>query len=228
MSTQPTSAQVAAAIVADAVSQLGVPYVFGGEDPGVGFDCSGLAQWCCFQQNITGMPRGSAAQYTYGPNIETLVLWQQPMLAGDLVFYWGGEWEGPRPGHVGICTTPPAPGTTTGEMIDAPYTGVDVRYDPFDTSVQFGPLAFMGATRPALIVGTPPLPPQTQEETMYMVKLLGTTGPWFLVMANPAPGESPLIKRQMTSIYQMNAGNTLGFVEKDLTQNEFDAIPTVV
>ena len=33
------------AAVQAAVSQLGVPYVFGGEEAGVGFDCSGLVQW---------------------------------------------------------------------------------------------------------------------------------------------------------------------------------------
>ena len=43
---------VRAKIVAAAMSQLGVPYVYGGTTPGAGFDCSGLAQWCCARAGI--------------------------------------------------------------------------------------------------------------------------------------------------------------------------------
>ena len=44
------------AAVQAAVSQLGVPYVFGGEQPGVGFDCSGLVQWAWAQAGVS-IPR---------------------------------------------------------------------------------------------------------------------------------------------------------------------------
>lgn len=40
------------AIVAAAYSQLGVPYVWGGETPGSGLDCSGLTQYCYRQAGI--------------------------------------------------------------------------------------------------------------------------------------------------------------------------------
>ena len=36
-------------------------------------------------------------------------------------------------------------------MVDAPYTGADVRVEPFPTTVgaSFGDLVYLGATRPA-------------------------------------------------------------------------------
>ena len=136
-----------AKIVAAARSQLGVPYVYGGRDAGVGFDCSGLAQWCCAQAGVV-IPRGSAAQFLdSGPRVDSEI---QP---GDLVFFYGGESSGPRPGHVGVAIT-------TDQMIDAPYTGVDVRFDDFTTIPTIGPLDFWGATRPAAFGLAPaPLPP---------------------------------------------------------------------
>ena len=50
--------------------------------------------------------------------------------------------------HVGLYA-----GTEVGEavMVDAPYTGANVRVEPFPTAVGavFGELAYLGATRPA-------------------------------------------------------------------------------
>ena len=57
----PVPAGVGGAIQA-AESQLHVPYVWGGETPGVGFDCSGLVQWSFAQAGIS-LPRTSGAQY---------------------------------------------------------------------------------------------------------------------------------------------------------------------
>jgi hypothetical protein len=149
-STQGRQAAIAAAqvkIVDAARSQLGVPYVYGGEEPGVCFDCSGLAQWCCSQAGIA-IPRGSAGQFNAsGPRVDDDI---QP---GDLVYFYGGEEYGPRPGHVGIACQ-------RRQMIDAPYTGVDVRYDTFTTTPFVGALDFWGATRPAeLVTVVDPLPP---------------------------------------------------------------------
>jgi peptidoglycan DL-endopeptidase CwlO len=98
------------AVVAAAVAELGVPYVWGGESPS-GFDCSGLAQWCYAHAGI-GIPRTATAQQQasqYVPIGEA-----QP---GDLVFFGGPGYSY----HVGIYVG-------GGSMIAAPHTGAVVSY----------------------------------------------------------------------------------------------------
>ena len=69
------------AAVQAAVSQLGVPYVFGGEEAGVGFDCSGLVQWAWGQAGVT-IPRTTETQWPALTHVSLDAL--QP---GDLLFY---------------------------------------------------------------------------------------------------------------------------------------------
>jgi cell wall-associated NlpC family hydrolase len=117
----------AAAIVKAATSQLGVTYVFGAEDPGHSFDCSGLTQWACLQAGIT-IPRTSEAQYAALPAAN-------PVKPGDLVFFVGSSANGDTPpGHVGVYIG-------DGKFIDAPYTGAVVRIDAIGSG-------YMGARRP--------------------------------------------------------------------------------
>ena len=54
------SAQGEAAVRA-AEHQIGVPYVWGGESPGHGFDCSGLVQWAWAQAGFS-IPRTTETQ----------------------------------------------------------------------------------------------------------------------------------------------------------------------
>jgi len=96
--------------VAAAESQLGVPYHYGMESPGVGFDCSGLTQWAWGQAGV-GLPRTAAAQYDAVTHIPLSAM--QP---GDLVF-WD---EGGGIGHVAIYVG-------NGDVIHAPSTGSTVR-----------------------------------------------------------------------------------------------------
>jgi cell wall-associated NlpC family hydrolase len=99
----------AATAVAAAESQIGVPYVWGGESPGRGFDCSGLTQWAWRQAGVD-LPRTAAAQYDAIPHIPLSDL--QP---GDLLFWGFGGIS-----HVGMYVG-------GGDIINAPDTGEVVR-----------------------------------------------------------------------------------------------------
>ena len=91
-----------------AMSQRGVQYVWGGETPGVGFDCSGLVQWSFAQAGIS-LPRTSGAQYATTTHIPLA-----DIAPGDLLFYGPGGSE-----HVALYIG-------GGSMIEAPYTGAVV------------------------------------------------------------------------------------------------------
>jgi cell wall-associated NlpC family hydrolase len=119
---------VAQPAVAYALAQLGTPYRWGGEDPGVAFDCSGLTQAAYASAGI-GLPRVAQAQYDAGPPVPA----GQPLEPGDLVFFGSGP---NAVEHVGIVIG-------GGEMVDAPHTGAVVRIEPYDWP------DYLGATRPA-------------------------------------------------------------------------------
>jgi cell wall-associated NlpC family hydrolase len=118
-------------IVAEAETFLGTPYVWGGENPRTGFDCSGLVQWVYAEAGIN-LPRVAQDQYDHGPHLAA----GATLYPGDLVFFGGGPNDVE---HVGIYVG-------NGEMIDAPYTGAVVRFDRVATV----PLGFVGATRPEI------------------------------------------------------------------------------
>jgi cell wall-associated NlpC family hydrolase len=99
-------------VVAIAQRYLGVPYVWGGASPS-GFDCSGLVMYVYAQLGIS-LPHNAAMQYASISHVAHGS--EQP---GDLVFF--GSSAGSIH-HVGIYVG-------GSSMIDAPYTGVDVRYD---------------------------------------------------------------------------------------------------
>lgn len=69
------------AVVAAAMTQLGVPYEWGGETQGVGFDCSGLVQWSYAQIGIA-LPRTTSQQVLVGVAITDL----DDLRPGDLIF----------------------------------------------------------------------------------------------------------------------------------------------
>jgi peptidoglycan DL-endopeptidase CwlO len=121
----PPTAPGGAGAVQAAESQLGVPYEWGAEDPGVGFDCSGLTAWSWGQVGV-GLPHYSGAQMADSAPVPVSDL--QP---GDLLFYGPGGSD-----HVAMYVSP-------GTMIEAPYTGADVRL----TALRLGD-GFVGAGRP--------------------------------------------------------------------------------
>ena len=71
------------AIVQAAYSQLGVPYVWGGSTPGVGLDCSGLAQYCYRQAGI------SISHYTEDQLKELTVVPLSQARPGDILYKYG-------------------------------------------------------------------------------------------------------------------------------------------
>jgi cell wall-associated NlpC family hydrolase len=131
----PPSAAAATAL-AYALSQLGTPYRWGGETPGVGFDCSGLSQAAYHAAGVT-MPRVAQAQYDAGPHLPP----GAPLQPGDLVFFGASPSDVT---HVGIVVNP------AGEMVDAPHTGAQVRIEGFPTTIDapWGTDLYLGATRP--------------------------------------------------------------------------------
>ncbi len=87
------------------------------------------------------LPRVAQDQYDATPKLAA----GTPLAPGDLVFFGSG----PRGiDHVGLFV-----GIVGGRdvMVDAPYTGADVRADAFPSTpgASFGSLVFVGATRPA-------------------------------------------------------------------------------
>ena len=112
-----------AAVLAYARAQVGKWYQWGGAGPNT-FDCSGLTMMA-WQQAGVYMPHGSQAQYNLTRHIPISQL--QP---GDLVFFGV---SGPANHHVGIYVG-------GGMMIEAPYTGAQVRYSSIYRSdlVPFG------------------------------------------------------------------------------------------
>ncbi|MGH9091515.1 MAG: C40 family peptidase, partial [Acidimicrobiales bacterium] len=102
-----------------AESQLGVPYVYGGESPGSGFDCSGLTQWSWAQAGV-GIPRTAAGQYSAVPHVSLSTL--EP---GDLLFYYNLDGTG-TVDHVVMYVGSGPYGSQT--IIQAPYTGATVSY----------------------------------------------------------------------------------------------------
>jgi cell wall-associated NlpC family hydrolase len=120
--TVPGSAE---SVIAAALTQLGVPYVWGGASPEAGFDCSGLVQWAYAQIGVS-VPRTTFEQLTVGVAVAL-----DELRPGDLIFSRGVE-NGQRvdAGHVALYAG-------GGRVLVAPRTGDVVSLRPLDpTAVQ--------------------------------------------------------------------------------------------
>jgi cell wall-associated NlpC family hydrolase len=111
--------------VAAAESQIGVPYIWAGATPGVGFDCSGLTMWAWAHAGVS-LSHSAAAQYSESVHVPLSDL--QP---GDLLFYQ----EGDTIGHVTMYVGP-------GQMVQAMETGTNIQVTGIWTS------GLVGAGRP--------------------------------------------------------------------------------
>jgi cell wall-associated NlpC family hydrolase len=91
-------------VVQIALSQLGVDYVWGDEDPkgtpGAGFDCSGLVKWC-FAQVEVNFPHKADLIMRDGA-VQTFSE-RGSLRPGNLIFYeYGGGLEPGQADHIGI------------------------------------------------------------------------------------------------------------------------------
>ena len=102
-------------VVALAKTQLGTPYVWGGEKPG-GFDCSGLIQWAYGKFSID-LPRVSRDQAKVGRAVSPA-----EARPGDLVFF-----DRPTIDHIGMYAG-------NGQWVVAPKTGDVVKMQNVDLS----------------------------------------------------------------------------------------------
>jgi len=114
--------------VALARTFTGVPYRWGGTDPGTGLDCSGLTQLVYGRLGVA-LPRVAADQAKAGVAVPSLSQ-AQP---GDLVFF------GSPAHHVGIVVG-------DGKMIDAPHTGSSVGVHDISG---YGPVSAIRRVAPA-------------------------------------------------------------------------------
>ena len=131
---QTVAAGTAGGIAVDwALAQVGTPYIWGGETPGVGFDCSGLVQAAYKVAGIT-LPRVAQDQYDATAKLGPT----DPLEPGDLVFF-GGSPDDIE--HVGIYVG-------NDQMVDAPHTGADVRVEAIPTTpgTSWGTETYIGAT----------------------------------------------------------------------------------
>ncbi len=105
---------------------LGVPYVWGGASPRVGFDSPGLVMYV-YKQFGVSLPHYTLLQYYYRDAVHPS---RSRLRAGDLVFFNSRE-------HVGIYVG-------NNEFIHVPHTGTVVTIDSLTGSYARG---YDGATR---------------------------------------------------------------------------------
>jgi peptidoglycan DL-endopeptidase CwlO len=126
--SQPTSSPVvtgsggARVAVQWAYKEMGKPYQWGAAGPN-SFDCSGLTQYVWGKAGVY-LDHYTGSQWNEGQHVS-----RDQLQPGDLVFF-GSDLH-----HVGLYIG-------NGNMIDAPYTGVNVRIDPAFRS------DYAGAVRP--------------------------------------------------------------------------------
>ena len=148
-SSNGTAAQnaIAQLAIAAAESQIHLPYIWGGETAGVGFDCSGLVQWAYAQAGVHDLTHSSEDQWAIGPQVTSGM--PQP---GDLLFWYYSADSQASPNHVTMCVQSTDSYGNNGVQIQSGgdknrvHTG---RFSINDTSY----LKFVGFTRPWLING---------------------------------------------------------------------------
>jgi hypothetical protein len=117
--------------VETAMSEIGLPYIWGGETNGVGFDCSGLVDYSLTQAGIDpdgvdlgqNGSHGATAQDLYNATAQNVVIGNPT--PGDLVFFDVAGGGTSHIDHVGIYIG-------NYEMVVAPETGENIQTQPYD------------------------------------------------------------------------------------------------
>lgn len=113
-SVVPANPQAANAVLMRAIGLVGTPYLYGGNTPESGFDCSGLVTYVYREMVDLKLPRTSRElAAVQGPKIEP-----RRLATGDLVFFGSRG----NVSHVGIYVG-------EGRFVHAPSTGGTVRLD---------------------------------------------------------------------------------------------------
>jgi cell wall-associated NlpC family hydrolase len=111
----PTAASTAAVVLPTADRYVGVKYVWGGESPRTGFDCSGFTQYV-FARHGVRIPRTSRAQVAAGSRVPVSL---DALLPGDLIMF---AQSGQPISHVAIYAG-------NRRIIHSSKSGSGVRYD---------------------------------------------------------------------------------------------------
>jgi cell wall-associated NlpC family hydrolase len=119
---EPASNPGAQAAVDAALSQVGKPYRWGASGPD-SYDCSGLTMWAWAHGGVS-LPHNSGAQYAATARVD-----RGDLEPGDLLFF------GSPIHHVGMYIG-------NGQMVEAPYSGAQVRIGSISRS------DYVGAGRP--------------------------------------------------------------------------------
>jgi hypothetical protein len=153
------------------------------------------------------IPPGATEQYD-DPHLPHVLGALEP---GDFV-YFHDLGDPPGEDHCGVYISPSL-------MIDAPFTGAVVRYDPFSLTGTDGVLQYIGAIRVAALVATPD-PTESDDDMAKIFVAQGSTAPYLV-------GGVPVLKEYLPNA-KCEALLELGYaIERDVDPGFVTAIPDV-
>jgi cell wall-associated NlpC family hydrolase len=117
LSLQDRSRLLAGEVVRAALSQRGVPYRYGGESPGAGFDCSGLVAWAFGRVGVE-LPHSSYLLASSGRSVPLGAL-----VPGDVLVFRGRGHVGIYIGHRRFVHAPHSGTTVTVDTLGGSYGG---------------------------------------------------------------------------------------------------------
>lgn len=120
-------------IITHLQQQLGKPYVWGGETPEEGFDCSGLVYYAYNSMLVTKLPRTADQMYHF-PQARNIA--DRDLRRGDLLFF--RIHSDRKADHMGVYLG-------DGRFIESPRTGEQIRISELNT--EYWQRHYLGARR---------------------------------------------------------------------------------